>query len=451
MNKEITVTCFDINNEGKGVVKFDSKIGFVDYLLPEEEAIIEVIYERKDYFLGKIKKIIKPSKDRIEPPCRHFFECGGCSLMHLSYDKQLKFKQKKVKDCLERIGGLKDIKVEETVPMDYPFNYRNKIQVPIKSKNKEIVSGFYKEKSHDIVKIDKCYIEDKRASKILEDIRTLLKKYKIKPYDEDRHTGLVRHVLIRTSHKNDEIMVTLVLTEFLFPKLKDFIKDLRALNKDIKTVTININPRKTNVILGQQDRIITGKGYIEDDILGVKFRISPKSFYQVNPIQVEKLYSIALNNAFLSKDDTFLDAYSGIGTIGLIASKNVKFVTGIEIEPSAVKDAINNQRENKIDNAEFYQGDAGEFILEQAKHGINYSVVCMDPPRKGSDEKFLKTILKTKPSKVIYISCDPATLARDLKYLSQDYSINKVTPVDMFPHTFHVESVVSLVNKRYKN
>ncbi len=274
-----------------------------------------------------------------------------------------------------------------------------------------------------------------------------MKKYKILPYDEDKRKGVIRHVLIRTSFHYDEIMVVLVTNVDVFPGRNDFIKELKKLNPEITTVIQNINSRDTNVILGEKQRILFGKGYINDELCSIKFKISPKSFYQVNPLQTEKLYSLAIEKANISKNDLVLDAYCGIGTIGLIASKYAREVVGVEIVKEAVIDAVNNAKNNNIENAKFYVGDAGEFILNEYNQGVRYDVVIMDPPRKGSSEEFLSILIKTKPSRIVYVSCDPATLARDLKYLSSVYDIVSVNPVDMFPHTFHVENVVLLSRK----
>lgn len=438
--------CYDLSNEGKGVVKYNNIVGFVDDLLPFEKAEIMITYLKKDIFYGKVKSYIEKSKDRVNPKCRNFTSCGGCSLMHLSYSKQLEYKQKKVQECLKRIGNI-NAKVDSTIGMEIPYCYRNKIQMPVKSYKGKVVTGFYKEKTHDIVPIETCEIENKKADKILISIKYLMKKYRILPYDEDKRKGIIRHVLIRTSFHYDEIMVVLVTNVDVFPGRNDFIKELKKLNPEITTVIQNINSRDTNVILGEKQRILFGKGYINDELCSIKFKISPKSFYQVNPLQTEKLYSLAIEKANISKNDLVLDAYCGIGTIGLIASKYAREVVGVEIVKEAVIDAVNNAKNNNIENAKFYVGDAGEFIINEYNQGVRYDVVIMDPPRKGSSEEFLSILIKTKPSRIVYVSCDPATLARDLKYLSSVYDIVSVNPVDMFPHTFHVENVVLLSKK----
>jgi len=441
-------TCYDLSNEGKGVVKYNDIIGFVDNFLPGEKAEVEITYLKKDIFFGVVTKLITKSKNRVNPPCSVFHNCGGCALMHLNYQGQLIYKKNKVAQCLSRIGGIKT-SIDDTIGMDHPFNYRNKIQMPIKySKKGNIVSGFYKEKSHDIIAIDTCSIENKKADKILSSIKLLMKKYRIPPYDEDSRSGVIRHVLIRTSTHFDEIMVVLITNCDSFPGRHDFIKSIKQDNPQITTIIQNINSRDTNVILGERERVLFGPGFIKDKLCGINFKISSKSFFQINSVQTEKLYSLAIEKANITKDDLVLDAYCGIGTIGLIASKYAKKVIGVEIVHEAVIDAINNTKNNNITNASFYEGDAGEFILNQYRNNIVFDVVIMDPPRKGSTEQFLSILLKTKPKRIVYVSCDPSTLARDIKYLSSSYEIKSVTPVDMFPMTYHVETVVALALKK---
>lgn len=443
---QFEVECLGISNDGKGICHHDNIPGFVDNLLPGEKALVETTYRTKQVFYARIVKLIEISPNRAKPMCHVFSSCGGCQLMHLNYQEQLNFKKNRVKECLKKIGNI-DVEVEDTIGMEEPYFYRNKIQMPIKMRKGKICSGFYKEKTHDIVPIDICYIENKDADHILSTIKQLMKKYRILPYDEDKRAGVIRHVLIRNSRMNKDNMVVLVCNVDSFPGRNDFVKELRRLEPSISTVVQNINKRDTNVILGEQERILSGKGFIEDNLCGVLFKISPKSFFQVNPIQTEKLYSLALEKANINENDLVLDAYCGIGTIGLIAAKKAKKVIGVEIVKEAVIDAKNNAKRNNIQNAEFFCGDAGEFILEQYQENVRFDVVIMDPPRKGSDEKFLDILLKTKPKRIVYVSCDPATLARDLKYLAKGYNIKSVAPVDMFPNTIHIETIVLLEKK----
>lgn len=451
-NKEFEAVCENMSFDGKGCVHYNNHVGFIPSLLEGEKARIVMTYYTSNQFSGYVKELITTSKDRVKPRCPVYDKCGGCSLQHMSYEAQLEFKKERVRSALQTIGGFKNIEVNNTLGMDDPYFYRNKIQMPVRlDQKRNIVSGFYQERTHNIIPITKCFIENEDADRILETIKRLMKSFKIQPYDEDKRTGVIRHILIRSSYHKNEVMVVLVTNCDSFPSRNNFVKELIKQEKKIVTVVQNINTRATNVILGQKERILYGKGYIVDSICDVTFNISAMSFYQVNPCQVEKLYSLAIEKASLSKDDLLLDAYCGIGTIGLIASKYVKEVHGIEIVKEAIEDAKKNARNNNINNASYYSGDAGEFILRQKERGINYDVVIMDPARKGADEKFLSTLINTKPKKIVYVSCDPATLARDLKILSSSYSIEDVTPVDMFPQTFHVEVVTLLEIKKDKN
>ncbi len=442
--------CIDLSHDGKGVVKYQDLVGFIENILPDEEALIEVTFIKKDRFFGRVIKITKESPLRVKPKCGIYKKCGGCSLQHLSYLGQKEFKRKKVQETLKRIGDI-DIEVSETVGMEPPYHYRNKIQMPVRlSKNGKIVSGFYQENTHDIVPVEHCSIENKMADQILTTIKQLMKKYRILPYDEDRRIGVIRHVLIRNSYYFNEVMVVLVTNCDTFPGRNNFVKDLKSLEPKITTIVQNINSRDTNVILGEKERILFGPGFIKDQLCGLTFKISPKSFYQVNPTQTEVLYQTAISLADIKKSDLVLDAYCGIGTIGLIAAKKVKKVIGVEIVKSAVIDAKNNAKENGINNISFFEGDAGEFIIKKHQEGIHFDVVIMDPPRKGSDKQFLGTLLNAQPKKIVYISCEPSTLARDLKILSSNYEIKKAIPVDMFSQTFHVETIVLLCLKDAK-
>ena len=433
--------CVDISSEGKGVIKNGKDIIFCDGVFPGEKADVEILYHRAGVYFGKVKKIYNLSKDRIQPKCKICTSCGGCQYQQLAYKAQLQCKTKRVKEALTRIARVK----QEVLPclgMDNPYNYRNKIQVPfIKDKKGVVKFGFYKENSHIIMPIKECAIEDRRAAPILWDIKLLLEEMNIPCYNEDSGKGILRYVLIRTSHHYDELMVVLITTQMNFPGQRNFINELVSRHPEITTIVENVNNRHTNVILGNQEKVLYGPGHIKDDILGLTFEISAASFFQVNPVQVEKLYASALNLIDLNKKEIVLDAYSGVGTIGLIASKNAKKVISVEINKSAHKNAIENAKRNNVDNIEFYCADAGEFIT---KYDGDIDVLIMDPPRSGSDETFLSTVINKKIKKIIYVSCNPETLARDIAYLSKSYEVNYVQPVDMFPMTAHVETVASL-------
>ena len=436
--------CIDISFEGKGVFKSEKGIIFVDGLFIGEEADVKILYHRNNATYGKVHRLITKSPHRIQPLCGVCTACGGCQFQQLDYKAQLEYKTNKVKSALKR-HLKKDFDVTPCVGMDYPYEYRNKIQVPLgKDKHGRLVSGFYRANSHEIIPIDKCYIENPKASEIIATIKRLMKDFKYEPYDEDTGFGLFRHVLVRTSYHYDDIMVTIVITKDEFKGKNNFVKELVKHHPNIKSVVQNINSRDTNVILGEKSRTLYGTSYIKDSILGVNFRISSKSFYQVNPIQVEKLYDLAINAAELSLNDKVLDAYCGIGTIGLIASKRCNSVLGVEIVKDAIKNAIDNASLNNITNAKFVCGDAGEILERLNDEGTKFDVVFVDPPRKGLDDKFINSLLSVAPKKIIYVSCEPETLAANLVKLSSKYEIKSIRPVDMFPMTYHCETVVCL-------
>ena len=445
MGRIVKGKCVDISSEGKGVVKNGRDIIFCDGLFPNEEADIEILYQRAGVYFGKVKKLYTLSKDRIQPKCKICTACGGCQYQQISYKKQLEFKTNRVKNALQRIAHL-DVKVNDCIGMKNPYNYRNKIQVPYaKDRKGNVVYGFYKENSHEIIPTKECMIEDKRAASILWDIKELVKKFKIPIYNEDNGKGILRYVLIRTSYHYEELMVVLITSMMNFPGQRNFVDALIKKHPEITTVVENVNSRHTNVILGNKEKVLYGPGYIKDNILDLTFEISPSSFFQVNPEQVEVLYKTALDLIDINKSQVVLDAYSGVGTIGLIASKNAKKVISVEIVKDAHKNAIENAKRNKVDNIEFHCGDAGEFI---SSYDGDLDIVIMDPPRKGSDEKFLSTLINKRVKQIIYVSCDPETLARDLEFLSKCYKATYVQPVDMFPMTAHVETIVGLSLKK---
>lgn len=440
--------CVDLSFEGKGVFKSKDEVVFVDNMFPGEEGEIEVTYKRNGALFGKVKKLDKVSKDRIDPKCKVCSACGGCCFQHLSYQAQLEYKTKKVKEQFKKIARM-DVKVNPCIGMDNPYFYRNKIQMPFGKDSKgNPYCGFYKTNSHIIVPIETCYIEDEHAVRILDAIKKLLKSFKIEPYNEDERWGILRHVLIKTSFYKQEIMVVLVTSIDSFPSRNNFVKALIKQCPEITTVIQNINSRSTNVILGEKERVLYGKGYIEDTLCGVNFQISSKSFYQTNPIMTEKLYSYAIEKANLTKEDIAFDAYSGIGTIGLIASKNAKEIISVELVSQAVKDGIRNAKRNNITNFRMYNDDASSFMVKMASNKQSVDVLFMDPPRKGSDQRFLDALIKLKPKRVVYVSCDPTTLARDVSYISKSYEIKEIQPFDMFPQTFHTENVCLLTLKK---
>ena len=443
--KEIRkVKCVDFTFDGQGLAKDDNnRVVFVPSLLIDEEAEVEILYKKKDFDVGKIKKILSFSEYRINPKCPCSTSCGGCSFQNLDYSKELEYKKKVAIQTLSRIAGI-DARGANIYGMEEPYYYRNKIQVPFGyDKQKRLVYGFYKIKSHDIVPITECAIQSKEHVEILKTIKDLIISMRLRAYDEDTGHGTFRHVLIRVGKVTKEVMVVLVVKDAKFASRHNFVKALVSKCPNIKTVVLNENPRKTNVILGNKEEILYGPGFIYDYLLGVKFKISSKSFYQVNHDQCEKLYSLAIEKAALKKSDTILDAYCGIGTIGLIASKNVKEVNGVEVVEEAIIDAKNNAKINGITNCNFVCKDASEYLIDK-----KFDCVFVDPPRKGLDTNFLNGLIKNKPEKIIYISCDVGTLSRDLSILKKDYEIKSIDFVDMFPRTYHVETVVGLYLKK---
>lgn len=384
------------------------------------------------------------TKDNIKRgSCPVYKKCGGCQLQNLTYQEQLAFKQKKVSKLLSQF-----CKVQPIIGMESPFHYRNKVQAAFRTdRNGRIISGVYQSGTHRIVSIDECMIEDAIADKIIVTVRKMLKSFKLTTYDEDTQRGFLRHILVKRGFATNEVMLVLVTGTPVFPSKNNFVKAITKEFPEIKTVVQNINPYRTNLVLGDVQKILYGKGYIEDILCGCKFRISPKSFYQINPIQTEVLYGKAIEFAKLKGNETVLDTYCGIGTIGIIAAKNgAGSVIGIELNKDAVKDAVQNARANDLKNIRFYQGDAGEFMEAASEEDEKPDVVFMDPPRAGSDKKFLSSLIKMSPKTVVYISCNPETMARDLYYLTQNstYKVRKIQPVDMFPHTSHIETVALL-------
>lgn len=377
----------------------------------------------------------------VEDACPYAKKCGGCDYQGTAYEKQLKEKQELVQ---KYVGGF--CKVRPIIGMENPYHYRNKVHAVFDiAKGGAIISGVYKAGTHDVVSIDECRIEDEISDAIIRDIRGLLRSFKIKTYDEDTGYGLLRHVLVRRGFHSGEVMVVLVLGSPILPSKNNFVKALRKLHPEITTVVINVNNKKTSMVLGDKETVIYGKGYIEDTLCGRTFRISPKSFYQVNPVQTEHLYGKAIEYAKLTGKEKVVDAYCGIGTIGLIAADKAMEVISVELNKDAVRDAITNAKRNQIKNVQFYNADAGKFMVEMSEQGADVDVVFMDPPRAGSDEAFLSSVVKLAPKRVVYVSCNPETLARDLKYLTKHgYRAEECTPVDMFPWTKHCEVVCTL-------
>jgi 23S rRNA (uracil1939-C5)-methyltransferase len=392
------------------------------------------------------KKSISNNKSGVKSGnCPLYKKCGGCQLQNLTYEQQLRYKQVK---CIRLLG--KFCRVGEIIGMENPYHYRNKVQAAFAlDRHSNIISGVYQSSSHKIVPVTVCMTEDEKADEIIGTIRRLLKNFKLRPYNEDTGRGFLRHVLVKRGFKSGQIMVVLVTGTRDFPKKKDFVATLLKIHPEITTVVQNVNNQKTSMVLGNRSEVLFGDGYITEQLGDFSFRISPKAFYQINPIQTEVLYNTTLEFAGLTGKETVIDAYCGTGTIGIFASPKAKKVVGVELNPDAVKDARVNAKLNSAENTEFYNADAGEFLADAAASNEKYDVVIMDPPRSGSTVKFLKSVVKLAPKTVVYVSCNPETLARDLMFLVRNgYKVKKIQPVDMFPHTNHVETVVLLSHKK---
>lgn len=388
-----------------------------------------------------MKKSSAPRKPEVRSKCKYSARCGGCVYMDVEYAKQLALKQETVERLIKPFG-----KVLPIVGMDNPYHYRNKVHAVISGGGKgEITAGTYEAGTHNVVDVESCLIDNEEADSIIRTVAGLMKSFKYQPYNEDTGRGFLRHVLVRTARATGQIMVVLVVADKVFPSKNNFVKALLKAHPSITTVAANLNSRRTSMVLGDWEQVLYGKGYIEDELCGCRFKLSPKSFYQINPIQTERLYSLAVEYAGLTGSENVIDAYSGIGTIGIIASKNAGTVTGIELNADAVKDAQINLRFNNCKNAKYIQGDAGQFMLREASAGRSCDVVFMDPPRSGSSREFLETLVRLAPKRVVYISCNPETLAADLKYLTKrGYKTDKCRPVDMFPWTGSIECVCLL-------
>mgnify|MGYP001075948610 FL=1 len=431
-NRNYIVDITGLSSEGLGVARIEGFTVFVEGALPKEQAEIKIVKVLKNYAFGKLLRTLKTAACRIEPSCGVVKRCGGCQLQHMSYEAQLQYKTQQVKDALERIGGLNGVAVHDTIGMEDPWRYRNKAQFPV-GMDGDVMIGFYANRSHEIIDTPQCSIQDAVNDNVIQTVREFIKKYDISVYDENTGKGIIRHIVTRKGFKTGEVMVCIVINGDSLPCGKALVEMLRARTDGLKSVVVNINKKKTNVILGERNIVIFGEEAIYDYIGEFKFRISPLSFFQVNPVQTEVLYGKALEYADLKGDETVFDAYCGIGTISLFLSRKAKKVYGIEIVPQAINNAKENARLNGVKNVEFLVGESEIVIPELYRKGIKADVIVVDPPRKGCDEKLLEVITEMSPEKVVYVSCNPATLARDLKYLSErGYEVREVQPVDMF-------------------
>ncbi|MEG1733075.1 MAG: 23S rRNA (uracil(1939)-C(5))-methyltransferase RlmD [Longicatena sp.] len=432
-NDRINASCIGYTHDGHGVVKTDGYPIFVKGMMKDESGEINITLAKKNFAFGKLIKLITPSPQRITPLCPIAKECGGCQLQHMSYPEQLFYKKQKVVDVMERIAKI-DVHIEDVLGMEDQAHYRNKGQIPVGLKDTHVVTGFYRINSNSIIDSDHCMIQSKRINEVLKLMRSLLERY--------GNANFFRHLLIKDGFHSGEVMVVWIVKRKEFPHMKAMQEELVNTLSFIKSVIVNVNTRDDNVILGEKEYLLYGEDKITDSIHDLKFQISSKSFYQVNPKQTEVLYGKALEFANLKGNETVLDLYCGVGTISMFLAQKAKKVIGIEIVPQAIEDAKNNAKLNNISNIEFICSDAATIAKELSETKLRPDIIVVDPPRKGCDESTLQSMVAMNPNKIIYVSCDPATLARDLKMLYEhNYKADKIQPVDMFPYSFHVENV----------
>ncbi|NJD03337.1 MAG: 23S rRNA (uracil(1939)-C(5))-methyltransferase RlmD [Ruminiclostridium sp.] len=444
-NKNHLIDITGMTHEGQGVGRIEGFAVFVDGALEGERVEIKIVKVNKNFGFGKLVNIIKPSGNRIEPFCEAFKHCGGCSLQHLDYQGQLDYKDRLVKDNLKRIGKLENVIVHNTIGMKEPLNYRNKAQFPVASEDGTVITGFYARRTHDVIDSAECGIQDKSSDRIRKIIRGFIEEKNISVYDEKTGKGLLRHIMTRVGFRTGEVMVVIVINGSGLPFHNELVTRLIAGAPEVKSIFLNINTGDTNVILGNKNVKVYGNDTITDYIGKYKFHISPLSFFQVNPVQTEVLYTKALEYADLTGNETVFDLYCGIGTISLFMSQKARKVYGVEVVEDAVRDARRNAEINGVGNIEFVAGEAEKIIPGMYERGIRADVVVVDPPRKGCDETLLGTLTDMQPDRIVYVSCNPATLARDLNYLEKhSYKTVEVQPVDMFPWTMHVECVIMM-------
>jgi 23S rRNA (uracil1939-C5)-methyltransferase len=437
-NEKFIGKCESYTYDGLGVVKYEKMPVFVKDMLTGETGEIIITKVLKNFSYGRCLQLLECSQERVRPLCPVYKACGGCQLSHLSAAAQKAFKRQRVQDCITRIGKI-DLEVEDVLSMEHPFYYRNKGQIPVGVKEGQVICGFYRIHSNDIIDMDECLIQHPLINEMVQIIKAQLQTYQI--------GGYFRHLLIKVGFESKEMMVVLIVREENIPHLEEVVEVI-CQQEYVKSVIMNLNQRNDNVILGEKETLLYGKTTIQDTLMDFTFNISSKSFYQINPLQTCVLYEKAVEFANLTGKETVLDLYCGIGTISLFMAKKAKHVIGIEIVEDAIKDAKKNAELNQISNVEFICSDAGTFASEIAKNGQHLDVICVDPPRKGCDQKTLESILKMSPQRIVYVSCDPATLARDLSFLSQNgYEVKKVQPVDMFPQTTSIENVCLIVRK----
>lgn len=451
-NDEIKLTITTLTNQGSGLGRFGDMAVFVDAAAPGDELLVHIIKVKKNYAVGKIKKILKVSPHRVEADCPVYQRCGGCAYRHISYESELEEKRQSVNDAMQRIGGI-DIKAEEILHISEPVRYRNKAQIPVAlSKDGCIVTGFYSRRTHSIVPCDDCLLQNAEFAPIIRAVKQYTAENPVTFYDEETGKGLLRHIYLRRAKATGEIMVCLVINGSSIPRRDRLIALLTATDDHIKSIVLNINREKTNVILGEECKTLWGRDYIEDELCGLRFRISPLSFYQVNPEGTELLYAKAKEFAGLTGGETLLDLYCGTGTIGLTMADKAKSLIGVEIIPQAIENAKANAELNGIQNARFLCADASGAAKLLLEEGVRPDIVILDPPRKGCSADVIEAVATMAPVRIVYVSCDPATLARDCRiFQEKGYGVKRMCAVDMFPRTAHVETVCLLTKAQNEN
>lgn len=441
----IEVKITDLSHKGLGVAHVDGFPIMIENALPNEHVRVKINHVGKRMGHGEVLEILQESPHRVEIVDAVHLQSGTMPLQHLSYPKQLEFKQKQVEKLLSKIGGLNNVPVLETIGMNEPFGYRNKAQIPVREIDGQLTTGFYRKGSHDLIPMEDFLIQDPKIDEAIVIVRDILREYNFEAYNEKNHTGDIRHIIVRRGHVTEELMIVLVTRTFALPHAEEIIAKITKRLPKVVSIVQNINSEKTNVILGKQAMVRFGQDYYTDELMGHTFKISHQSFYQVNSVQTEKLYSVAVEYADLSGNEKVVDAYSGIGTMTLALAEEAKEVHGVEIVSQAIENAKENAAANGIENVTFEVGDAGDWLVRKAKEGLTVDVVVVDPPRKGLAPAFIDAVLTMKPERMVYVSCNPSTLARDLKLLHEGgYKVEKVQPVDMFPQTHHIESIALL-------
>nr|WP_269667768.1 23S rRNA (uracil(1939)-C(5))-methyltransferase RlmD [Staphylococcus arlettae] len=441
-NEVRTGKVVDLTHEGHGVVKIDRYPIFVPNSLIDETIEFKIIKVKKNFAIGKLLTIAKTSPERVEPPCVYYYKCGGCQLQHMSYDAQLAMKKEQVITLFHRKANFNSTIIDDTIGMTNPWRYRNKSQIPIgKNSNDQAIMGFYRQRSHDIINMDECLIQDEQHQHMMNFIKQCCNELNISIYNEKTKKGLLRHLVVRTGHHTNDLMVILVTNGKQFPQAQQLISRLIQNFPQVTSIKQNINTTHSNVIMGDQSYTLYGEDKIIDTLSEITFKISDQSFYQINSAQTEKLYQKAIDYANLAGNEIVLDTYCGIGTIGLYMAPKAKHVYGVEVVKEAIEDAKQNAQLNEFENTTFVCGKAEDVILQWKQEGVHPDVVMVDPPRKGCDETFLNTLLALEPKKIVYISCNPSTQQRDAQILATKYNLTQITPVDMFPQTTHVETV----------